>query len=191
MKKENLLFIGVALVIGLLVGIIVGNKGGTSSSSSSSTPPPAAAPVTNYDQNIKMLQAVVAKEPVNRTAWVQLGNNYFDSNQFLQAVEAYDKALELDGNDPNVLTDQGVMFRKLGWYDRAVQNFEKAYEINSGHAQSLYNLGIVYRYDLNDYPSAIKAWEKFLAVSPPGQAADQVRSEVEFMKTHPPTAGQK
>ena len=190
MKKENLLFLGVALIVGLLVGIIVGNKGGNTPSAPSSSSPPVAAPVANYDQNIKMLQGVVAQEPGNRAAWVQLGNNYFDSNQFMQAVEAYDKALELDGNDPNVLTDQGVMFRKLGWYDRAVQNFEKAYQINSFHTQSLYNLGIVYRYDLNDFPNAVKAWEKFLEMTPPGQAADQIRAEVNFMKSHPQAGNQ-
>ncbi|NIQ93302.1 MAG: tetratricopeptide repeat protein, partial [Desulfuromonadales bacterium] len=98
-------------------------------------------------------------------------HNYFDSNQYVQAVEAYDKALELDGNDPNVLTDQGVMFRKLGWYDRAVQNFRKANQLNSLHTQSLYNLGIVYRYDLNDFEKAIEAWEKFLSIAPPGPSA--------------------
>jgi len=188
-KKENLLFIGVALVVGLLVGIIVGNKGGSSSSGQASAPPSSVAPVANYEQNIKMLKGVVEKEPENRNAWVQLGHNYFDSNQYVEAVEAYDKALALDGNDPDILTDQGVMFRKLGWYDRAVQNFEKAFKINSLHTQSVYNLGIVYRYDLNDFAKATEAWEKFLAIAPPGPSVDQVRTEVEFMKTHPPMPG--
>jgi tetratricopeptide (TPR) repeat protein len=81
------------------------------------------------------------------------------------------------------------MFRKLGWYDRAVQNFEKANQLNSLHTQSLYNLGIVYRYDLNDFPKAVEAWEKFLAIAPPGPSTDQVRKEVDFMKSHPPTSG--
>ena len=192
MKKESWLFIGVALIVGLLVGIIVGNKGGGGSSTpSTSSPPPAAAPVKNYEQNIKMLLEVVEKEPENHKAWVQLGHDYFDTNQFVQAVEAYDKALPMDRNDPNVLTDQGVMFRKLGWYDRAVSNFEEANKINSFHTQSLYNLGIVYRYDLNDFGKAIEAWEKFLSIAPPGPSVDQIRAEIEFMKSHPPTGGNK
>ena len=114
-----------------------------------------------------------------------------EQDELTRAESHLKKALELDGNDPNVLTDQGVMFRKLGWYDRAVQNFEKASQVDPMHAQGLYNLGIVYRYDLNDYPSAIKAWERFLQVAPPGPSADQVRAEVDFMKTHPPGTGNK
>ncbi len=191
MKKENLFFLAVALIVGLLVGIIVGNKGSDAPAGSSSGPAPVAAPVANYDQNIKMLKEVVAREPQNRTAWVQLGNNYFDSNQYMQAVEAYEKALEMDAADPNVLTDQGVMFRKLGWYDRAVENFQKASRLSPMHTQSLYNLGVVYRYDLKDFDKAIEVWEKFLEIAPPGQSTDQIRAEVEFMKTHPPTTGNK
>ena len=139
----------------------------------------------------RMLLEVVEKEPENRKAWVQLGHDYFDTNQFVQAVEAYDKALAMDRNDPNVLTDQGVMFRKLGWYDRAGSNFEEANKINSFHTQSLYNLGIVYRYDLNDFGKAIEAWERFLSIAPPGPSVDQIRAEIEFMKSHPPTGGNK
>ena len=191
MKKENLLFLGVALIVGLLVGIIVGNKGGSSSSSTPAPPPSAAAPVVNYEQTITMLLNVVEQEPGNRTAWVQLGNSYFDSNQYVESVEAYDKALELDANDPNVLTDQGVMFRRLGWFDRAVKNFIKASQLNAMHTQSLFNLGLVYREDLKDFPAAITAWEKLLKISPGGQLADQLRAQIEFMKSHPQGTGNK
>jgi tetratricopeptide (TPR) repeat protein len=100
-------------------------------------------------------------------------------------VEAYDRALELDPSDPNVLTDQGVMFRRLGWFDRAVENFTKASEIDPSHRQSLYNLGIVYRYDLQDFEKAGEAWEKFLALNPSGPGSDQVRAELEALKGHP------
>ena len=132
-----------------------------------------------------MLEGIVAKDPANRNAWVQLGNTYFDSDNPMKAVEAYGKALELDGNDPNVLTDQGVMFRRLGWYDRAVDNFTKAYDLDPAHAQSLYNLGVVYRYDLQDLAKAKEAWEKYLKVNPSGPGADQVRQELNFIKAHP------
>jgi len=186
-NKETLILMAVALVIGLLVGVIGSNLGGSKRApATSSAPPQAAAPMVNQDQNIKMLEAVVAKDPGNRNAWVQLGNTYFDTQQPMKAIEAYGKALEIDGNDPNVLTDQGVMFRQLGWYDRAIENFQKATEIDSNHAQSYYNLGVVYRYDLKDFPKAVEAWQKFVDLNPSGPGAEQVRKELEFLKSHPP-----
>ncbi|ORJ61517.1 tetratricopeptide repeat protein [Geothermobacter hydrogeniphilus] len=186
-NKETIILMGVALVIGILVGVIGSNIGGRGRQRSvSSAPPPASAPVVNQGQNIKMLEAVVAKDPANRNAWVQLGNIYFDTQQPMKSIEAYGKALEIDGNDPDVLTDQGIMFRQLGWYDRAIDNFEKATVIDPNHSQSYYNLGVVYRYDLKDFPRAIEAWQKFLDLNPTGQGADQVRRDMEVLKSHPP-----
>jgi len=186
-NKENLVMMVVALVVGILIGVIGSNLAGRTGGGSAPAPQagaPAASSV-NFQQNIKTLQDVVAKDPKNRNAWVELGNNYFDSDQPMQAVEAYGKALELNDQDPNVLTDQGVMFRRLGWYDKAIENFEKAYRIAPDHAQSLFNLGIVYRYDLQDFPKAIQTWEKYLALNPTGPGAEQVRSEMASLKNQP------
>lgn len=183
-NKEMYLLIGVALVVGLLVGILV-SKGGKRSTPETQIASPQA-PAVNYQQQIQMLQGVVKTDPNNRNAWVELGNTYFDSNQPMQAVEAYAKALELNPNDPNTLTDQGVMFRQLGWFDKAIDNFNKAGKVEPNHLQSLYNLGIVYRYDLQDFPKAVQAWKRYLQYAPPGPAADKIRGEVEMMEKHPP-----
>lgn len=186
MKKETILFVVIALIVGVLVGVIVSNMK-TKTPATTAAPAATSAPAVNYQQQISMLEGIVAKEPQNRNAWVQLGHNFFDSDQPMKAIEAYDKVLELDGNDPNVLTDQGVMYRRLGWFDKAINNFEQANRLDPNHQQSLYNLGIVYRYDLQDFPKAIKVWEKFQALNPSGAGADQIRSELEFLKNNPGT----
>jgi tetratricopeptide (TPR) repeat protein len=184
-NKETLLLVGIVLIVGLLVGLLIGKSGSRRSAPAPSAPPSAPAPTAGFQQNIKMLEELVAREPGNRNAWVELGNNYFDSDQPVKSVEAYGKALALDPNDPNVLTDQGVMFRRLGSYDRAVENFIQANRLNPSHPQSLYNLGIVYRYDLQDFAKARDAWGRYLALNPTGPAADQVRAEMEFLSTNP------
>lgn len=187
MRKENLVFVIAALIVGLLIGVIVSNLGGGKPGQNAvpqqgSTPPPTV----NNQQQIQVLLDIVAREPGNRNAWVQLGNNYFDANQPVPAVDAYAKALELDGNDPNVLTDQGAMFRSLGWYDKAIENFEQANKLQPRHPQSLYNLGLVYLQDLKNPDKAAEAWERFLAVNPSGPGADQVRRNLESIRNQPP-----
>jgi cytochrome c-type biogenesis protein CcmH/NrfG len=181
MKKETLLLIVIVLIVGVLVGILV-SKGGRKPAQAPSAPPQAAAPAVNQQQTIQMLEGLVAKDPNNRNAWVELGNNYFDSDQPVKAIEAYGKALALGPDDPNVLTDQGVMFRRMGQYDRAIDNFSKAATLDPTHAQSIYNLGVVYRYDLQDFPKAKEAWSKFMALNPSGPAAEQVRAEMQMME---------
>ena len=187
MKKETLLVVIVALVAGCIIGFIAGQKTATPSVQVASGSPVGPAPTVNLQQKLTELKNIVAADPTNFQAWVALGNEYFDSNQFMDAIEAYDKALAIQPNSPNILTDQGVMFKRLGWFERAISNFNKANEIDPTHATSVYNLGIVYRYDLQDFPKAQEAWTKFLEISPTGPGSDRVRQDLEFLRTHPPT----
>lgn len=178
MKKEHLLFVGMALIIGVLVGILI-SRGGRDREAEQLSPSPAVS--VNGQQDLRALEQLVAGDPGNRSAWVELGHKYFDGNEPVKAIEAYNKALALDGNDPDVLTDQGVMFRTLGWYDRAVENFNKANELNPRHHQSLYNLGVVYRYDLHDDQQARKAWTRYLEIAPNDPGADHIRQELDAL----------
>lgn len=183
-NKETVLFVVVALIVGLLVGVIVSKGKNKGSSAPSIAAPQGGAPV-NAQQNIKMLENLVATDPRNRNAWVELGNTYFDAQMPAKSVEAYAKALELNPNDPNVLTDQGVMYRQLGWFDKAIENFTKANTLDPRHIQSLFNLGIVYRHDLQDYIKATEVWKKYLEVNPTGETADRVRAEIRQMESQP------
>jgi len=188
MKKDTILVAVVALLAGLIIGWMAGQKSAGPAPAGVTGAPPVQTPMptVNVQQKIGELKAIVAKDPNNRQAWVALGNEYFDADQPMDAVESYQKALDLNAKDANVLTDQGVMFRRLGWFDRAIDNFTRAYQADPTHATSLYNLGVVYRYDLQDFAKAQDAWTKFLTVNPSGPGSDRVRQELEFFKTHPP-----
>lgn len=186
MKKETLLIVVVVLVAGCIIGFIVGQKASGPSAPVVSGSPAGPAPTVNLQQKISALKNIVAADPANFQAWVSLGNEYFDSNQLMAAIEAYDKALQIQPNSPDVITDQGVMFKRLGWFDRAISNFKKANEIDPTHATSVYNLGIVYRYDLQDFPKALEAWTRFLEINPSGPGSDRVRQDLEFLRAQTP-----
>ena len=184
MKKENVLLVVIVLIVGVLVGVLVSKtgKGPGKSGQAPSAPPPAAVPAVNRQQTIQVLEGLVAKDPTNRNAWTELGHNYFDSDQPVKAIEAYDKALALGPDDPNVLTDQGLMFRRLGQYDRAIENFSKANAIDPNHPQSLFNMGVVYRYDLQDFRKAKEVWDRYLVINPSGPGAELVRAELQALE---------
>jgi tetratricopeptide (TPR) repeat protein len=135
------------------------------------------------------MQAVVARDPKNYEAWVQLGNDFFDTRQTQKAIDAYSHALELKPNNANVLTDQGVMYRDLGQFEKAVANFQKANQVDPKHVQSLFNLGVVYLNDLKQPKKAIEAWNKVIQTAPQSEQANQARAAIEDAKKAASTGG--
>jgi cytochrome c-type biogenesis protein CcmH/NrfG len=140
-------------------------------------PPGAPAPPGSFEalQRVAIGEQLVLKEPRNHQAWVQLGNDYFDTRQPQKSIDAYARALELQPNDPDVITDQGVMYRELRMYDKAIANFEKASKLSPTHVQSLYNLGVVHAFDLKDVSTATRYWKRVIEMAPGSREAVQAR----------------
>jgi cytochrome c-type biogenesis protein CcmH/NrfG len=150
----------------------------------SAMPPSAVVPETGaMQQRIAAEERLVAQNPKDVQAWITLGNDYFDTNQAQRAVDAYGKALALKPDDPDVLTDQGVMYRKLQAYDKAIANFQRAHQVDPKHVQSVYNLGVVYAFDLKDQAKAIAAWNRVIEVSPQSSQAAQARQNIQELKS--------
>ena len=121
---------------------------------------------------------LLAREPNNFGALVELGNFYFDNHQFRKSVEMYQRALKINPRDANVRTDMGVMLRELREYDRAAREFRQAAADNLMHEQSRVNLGITLYYDLKDARGAIEAWESALKINPNYADAARVRGMI-------------
>jgi cytochrome c-type biogenesis protein CcmH/NrfG len=180
MKKETALLVIVTLVVGGLIGAIISSQS-TKNSDKENHDTHVAATVDSQKE-IQLLKDFLKTEPNNRNAWVQLGNKYFDTNNLMEAIDAYDNALAIDGNDPNVLTDQGIMYRRIGWFDKAIENFTKANQIDPNHLQSLLNMGIVYSFDLEEKKKAKDAWLKYLEIDSTSSTAERVRTMIDHME---------
>jgi tetratricopeptide (TPR) repeat protein len=186
LKKESVLTVVVALIVGLLGGYLIFSL----SMNKETVPMGGGMPVgagspTDYQQRIAEGEKIVARDPKNLQVWVQLGNDYFDTDQPQKAINAYGKALEMDPKNANLLTDQGVMYRRVGQFDKAIANFEKATQIDPKHAQSQYNLGVVYANDLKKADQAIKAWTRYLETDSTSPQAQQVKAMVDQLRNNP------
>lgn len=186
MNRENILFVIIALIVGLLGGYLVFSIAGKKQAVpvGGGVPLGAGSP-TDYQKRITEAEKIVAREPGNLQAWVQLGNDYFDTGQPQKAITAYGKALELKPDDPNILTDQGVMYKQAGAFDKAIANFERAQQIDPKHLQSLYNMGVVYSEDLRQPDKAIKTWSRYLEIDSTSPTAQQIKGMLEQLKVAP------
>jgi tetratricopeptide (TPR) repeat protein len=113
---------------------------------------------------------------------VELGNLYFDSDRPQEAIEVYRQYLAIKPDNPDVRTDMGIMYRKLGQFDRALEEFRKATQSDPKHVNSRYNIGVVLLHDKQDIKGAIKAWEEYLRVDPNSERAERIRDQIEKIK---------
>ncbi len=207
MKKETvILIVVIAFVVGFIAGATVavlrGSKGAekvamvqkpTMPPPGAQVPaPPALAPPARNPaemaSEVQTLKEIVKKDPKNVSAWVELGNLYFDTNQPKEAIEAYSQYLAVKPNNADVRTDMGIMYRKLGQFDRALEEFRKAAQSDPKHANSRYNIGIVLLHDKHDMKGAMAAWEDYLKVDPNSERAQRIKSQIEKMKAMQPPA---
>ncbi len=192
MNTKDMLFGIVIFAAGLLTGVFIGSR--------QPLPPPAppavAGPATGFAPappapgamddkvaRIAMAQQVVARDPKNVGAWIQLGNDLFDTNQHQRSIDAYARALELQPDNPDVLTDQGVMYRALGKFDLALANFQKAQKLAPTHMQSLINIAVVYDADLKQPEKALPVLEQVLQKDPTGPFGTQARDFIAHIKS--------
>ena len=189
MKKEYAyLSIAIAFVAGIVVGVIAAVSYEDKTpiipppvKQTTSSPAPAAPPA-DLQKPVDTLRSMLKDDPKNLNVLIQLGNLYFDADQFSQAIEVYSRALEIDPKNADVHTDMGIMYRKKRDFDRAIAEFKKAAELDPEHVNSRYNLGIVLLHDKQDIKGAIKAWEDYLRVEPTGPRADNIRNQMDKMK---------
>src|SRR5271157_279383 len=130
------------------------------------------------------LLAQLKTNPNDFDTLAKIGNLYYDSQAYPQAIEYYEKAVSVQPNNADVWTDLGTSYWYTGNADKAVANFEKVLAIRPNHPGTLFNLGIVRWQGKNDPKGAIVAWEKLLQTNPDYPQKDQVQMLIERAKMH-------
>lgn len=188
--QNKAILVGGGFIAGLVVGVVIMNFTGSTGGGRVSDAP---APITGGQQQgpdrvkltreIAQAEEIVRKDPQNYQAWVQIGNDYFDLGEAQKSIDAYQRALAIKGDDPNVLTDMGVMYRQVKDFPKAIAAFRKAAAVGPNHPQSRMNLGVVLMHDVNDKPGAIAAWEDYLRIAGNDPNAENIRRALAELKS--------
>lgn len=117
---------------------------------------------------------IIANLPDRYDSLVQLGNHFMDIQIFPLAIECYQRAIEFDSINPDVLTDLGASYHAMGQVNKAIAMFEKAIALKPNHPIALFNLGISYR-GQDNLEKAKYYWKKYLEVAPDSPLADTVK----------------
>ena len=190
MQKESLIFGVAGIFFGLLVGWIVGSQQAAQPRAAAPPAEQSAAsgqqqPAPALDESrAASLRATAERNPNDAETRVQLGNLYFDAERFDEAVRWYEDALKVDPRNVNASTDLVISYYYMNQPDRALAQFDKSLAMDSKHAKTLLNIGIVRAFGKQDLEGAAQAWQRVVEVAPADspearaarQALDGVRS---------------
>jgi tetratricopeptide (TPR) repeat protein len=107
--------------------------------------------------------------------WNELGNLYFMSGAYNQAVYAYHRSIQLDGSFGRPYSNLALTYVQQGKYQEAIELYRSSIELladNKEKAISWSRLGNVYRH-LKDYKKAVVAYQQADELDPQGTADDQ------------------
>ena len=93
------------------------------------------------------------------------GNDLFHQGKYTDAITYYDKALELNSTDANVLYNKALALENLGRVNEAITYYDKVLAINPNHTYSLNNKGLALD-GLGKHDEAITYYDKILAINP-------------------------
>lgn len=112
----------------------------------------------NVQKMVGELKVALAKDPNDIKALTGMGNLYFDSGQYIKAIEFYEKAYAIDSKNSLLVSDLATCYFYTNSNDKAIKTFKIAIELDPQNVNARYNLGIVYK-TLGKIPDARKEWE--------------------------------
>lgn len=117
-------------------------------------------PNMSMEEAITGLKARLEAEPNNPEGWFMLARTYAAIQQYNEAVEAYEKILELIGDNANVLlryADALIMSEGGRMSEKASQAILRAIELEPDNMQGLWMAGMVAS-SQSDFKQALSYW---------------------------------
>jgi tetratricopeptide (TPR) repeat protein len=198
-KRDNLAY----LISGLFYGALIGfgafylyehRPGSPPATSAPIAPSPAGPPAPGQQaggpgaagapmmEEINALKHRLKDAPDDPQALIRLANLYHDVEMWPQAVEYYERAIEVVPGNPDLLTDLGVCYQNEQEFDRALEMFDRAQEADPSHWQSLYNIVIVAGLVQGELDRAEAALARLQEVNPSAPRLDWLRANLQHAR---------
>ncbi len=191
-KKETVIIVTIImLVIGFLGGVFYSALKTPTSTSQYTGSQSTGQPAQDSQQQanrIFSLEQEIATSPDNVNALIELGDIYFDSKRYDEAILTFLTAEKITPANVHILNDLGLLYMSTGDNDTALKKFEAVLKIDPSHIHSLYYVGLVHR-ETGNTVKALQVFEEVLNLNPDPQLADAVQQEIAALKDQPLSDG--
>lgn len=170
--------VGVVAVAAVVFGVY--QIGRPPSAPPAMTAAPSAAPASAValdEAAATELRRKLEADPTDVATLFDLGNVYYQADQFQQAAEWYQKVLDVDATNEKALVALGATSFNLGDLAKAETLWDQAAELYPNNPEVFYDLGFLYM-TTNRMPEMKTAWDKVVAMAPDSTFAKAVQSQV-------------
>jgi tetratricopeptide (TPR) repeat protein len=117
---------------------------------------------------------------------LQAAGESLNAGRYPEAIAAYQAVLKRDSKNVDAMTHLALIVAMGGHADAALETFDKALTIDPKYTPALLYKGQVLYEVKQDYAGAIKTWERFVALTPPGEDRRRVALLIEEARTKAP-----
>ncbi|MBR6163139.1 tetratricopeptide repeat protein [bacterium] len=126
-----------------------------------------------YQEHTKDLDASIASyqiaynlSPDDLDIYLNLGNVFYEKNEYDNALTVYRKALEKTPYSSRLHCNLGYLYWGKGNIDEAIKEYEKAIRFDPNYDIAYNNLGVIYLDDLGRVQKAIELFEEAARCNP-------------------------
>jgi cytochrome c-type biogenesis protein CcmH/NrfG len=163
----------VAAVAGTGSASAMNASAASDASAASQGPTPAQMKQMADTQAVPLLEKLKA-DPTNPGLLENIGNIYYDTQQYPTAIDYYQRALKAQPANAGVRTDMATAYWYMGDADAAIAEFQKALSYEPNKPNTLFNLGIVEWQGKMDINRAVATWQKLLDTNPNYEGKEKV-----------------
>ena len=143
----------------------------------------AAASASIVAKKAEPLIVQLQSRPNDPELLAEIGNTYYDGQDYTNAIDYYRRSLKLRPDEVNVRTDMGTAIWYSGDADGALREYEVVLKSQPNHPNTLMNMGVVKWNGKKDATGAIAVWEKLLVTAPTFPQRQKVAEMLQNVKS--------
>ena len=116
---------------------------------------------------------------------LQAARSSLFEGRYGEAIAAYQAILKRDSKNVDAMTHLALIVAIGGHADAALEALDKALTLDPNYPPALLYRGQILYESKQDPAGAIKSWEKFLALTPPGEDRERVTRMIADAKANP------
>jgi tetratricopeptide (TPR) repeat protein len=127
----------------------------------------------------------------NTQALIDLGNNMKNSGKFQEAIDAYQKVLQLTPNNDEVAVDIGNCYLAMKMRETAMESYKKAISINPNNYRAHWDLGLIFIVQGREAEARgeMKKAIEIISNMPDTDKSKQIMEEIKGKSTTPDPVG--